>query len=138
MRLKPGVLTEASAVFSFAWMFILISFLVISGDIGKAITAATASLLFLVPCYMLWGLLGLAVRKRSRNVKFFMNVSISSFIVLGGAAAMKLITDSFDGPRIQAETALSYISAVAAITYLSVVAASAFTYFWLTKTKKGI
>ncbi|MEY4019665.1 MAG: hypothetical protein RLZZ590_965 [Actinomycetota bacterium] len=138
MRLKPGALTEASAVFSFAWVLILISFIVISGDLAKAVNAATLALLFLLPCYTLWGLLGLAIRTRTRNVKFFFNVSISSVVVLGGAFAMKLITDSYEGPKVEAETALSYISAVAAITYLAVVGASAFTYFWLTKTKKEI
>ncbi len=138
MRLKPGALTEASAVFSFGWILILISFIVISGDLGKAVNAATLSLVFLLPCFTLWGLVGLAVRKRTRKVKFFMNISISSVVVLGGAFAMKLITDSYEGPRVQAETALSYISAVAAITYLAVIGASAFTYFWLTKTKKEI
>ena len=35
MRLKPGALTEASAVFSLAWILILASFIVISGDLGK-------------------------------------------------------------------------------------------------------
>ena len=79
MRLKPGALTEASAVFSLAWILILISFIVISGDIGKAVNAATLSLLFLLPCYTLWGLIGLAVRKRTRNVKFFMNISVNKF-----------------------------------------------------------
>jgi O-antigen/teichoic acid export membrane protein len=138
MRLKPGTLTEASAVFSLGWFLILIGFIAIAGDIGKAVSAATLSLIFLLPCYTLWGLLGLAVRKRTRNVKFFMNISISSVIILGGAFAMKMITDSYDGPRAEAETALSYISAIAAITYLSVVCASAFTYFWLTKSKKGL
>lgn len=136
MRLKPGAFTEASAIFSFGWLLILISFLVISADIGKAVNAATVSLLFLLPSYTLWGLLGLAVRKSTRNIKFFLNISISSVVVLGGAFAMKLITDNYDGARSEADTALSYISAIAAVTYLAVVGASAFTYFWLTKTKK--
>jgi hypothetical protein len=135
MRLKPGALIEASAIFSFGWALILISFLFIAGDFTKALGAASLALIFLLPCYTLWALLGLAVTKRSRNVRFFLNVSISSVIILGGAFAMKIITDGYQGSRAEADTALSYVSAIATITYLAVVGASLFTYFWLTKTK---
>ena len=137
MRLKPTPVNEASIIFSITWVFIFLAFTLFSFDLNEGLKASSLSILFfLAISYALWLPTGYWLRKRASQLRFFMNVTVTSVVAIGALLIMnKAVDASTLAPAVKA-TASGYFIAVAIVYFVSAVIASALTQFLVVKPKK--
>ena len=136
MRLKPTPVNEASAIFSITWVFIFLAFTLFSFDLNEGLKASSLSIVFLAISYALWLPTGYWLRKRASQLRFFMNVTVTSVVAIGALLIMnKAVDASTLAPAVKA-TASGYFIAVAIVYFVAAVIASALTQFLVVKPKK--
>lgn len=139
MRLRPGPLTEASAVFGVGWLVALLieSAATRSFNVGFQSALTSVPLMFM-PSFALWALVGRFVRSKSAVAKFLASISVSSvlaivvIVMLGNA--LNAVKASGQGAAASAVEGELYVF-VAGYYIASIIGAAA-TYFWLTKEKR--
>ena len=136
MRLRPGPMTEASAVFGVGWIVALIIYMAALRDINYGFQGAlTAVPLMFMPSWAIWALAGRAVKRKSTVAKFVTSLSVSSVVAL---AVILLLLDAL--AHAPAGSAKSGIESEAYIFvagyYIGSIAGAVATYFWLTKEKR--
>lgn len=138
MRLKPTPLVETSLVFSIAWLISLILSIFDTNDFNKALTQnSNMSLVFLLSSYFLWGITGLAVRRKSHLVRFFANLTVTSIVALGTYAVLSGLASNAKGidPALVAK-ALTSLVGLSTIYFFASAIAAGLTFFVLTRPKK--
>ena len=136
MRLKPGPINEASMIFSFTWILTFFAFTLFSGDLNQGLRFSSISIFFLAISYGLWALTGYWWRKKSSQLRFFMNVTVSSVVAIGAMLlANAAVSSSTLSQSIKEQTTGIFI-AIAIIYFVSSVIAAALTQFLVVKPKK--
>jgi amino acid transporter len=136
LRLKATPINEASVIFSITWVLTFLAFAVFSGDFNSALQAASVATLFLVISYLLWVLTGYWWRKKTRQRRFFMNVTVSSVVAISAIWLMtSAVSASTLSPSVKSN-ASGYFIAVATIFYVTSVIASALAQFLLFRSQK--
>ena len=138
MRLKPTPLVETSLVFSIAWLISLIFSIFNTNDFNKAlIQNSNMALFFLMGSYFLWGITGLAVRRKSYLIRFFANLTVTSVIALGTCALLLgLASGSKDIDSAMVEAATPRLIALSTNYFFASAIAAGLTFFVLTRPKK--
>jgi amino acid transporter len=136
LRLKATPINEASVIFSITWVLTFLAFAVFSGDLNSALQAASVATLFLVISYLLWVLTGYWWRKKTRQRRFFMNVTVSSVVAISAIWLMtSAVSASTLSPSVKSN-ASGYFIAVATIFYVTSVMAAALAQFLLFRPQK--
>jgi len=136
MRLKPTPMTEASVIFSITWLVTFLAFTVFSFDLNEGLKASSVSILFLILSYVLWAITGWWWKKKSPQLRFFMNVTVSSVVSVGALLLMnRAIEVSTLAPAVKG-TASGYFIAVAVVFFISSTIAAALTQFLIVRPKK--
>jgi len=137
LRLRPGPVTEASAVFGVGWIVSLIIYMVAlrSANVGWTMATFTAATFFM-PAFVFQALGGLIARRKSALTKFLVNLSVTSLWTLAIVMLLQALTagQNLQGKNAQIFTNLTYIGVAG--FYIGTLVGAAATYFWLTREKK--
>jgi uncharacterized membrane protein len=129
MRLKPTPLVETSLVFSIAWLISLILSVFATNDFNAALGMASGiAILYLMLSYTLWGITGALFRRKSHLVRFFVNLSITSFF----AIAVPIFVDA----QLKSEALTRSYILMSMIYFFASAIAAGLTFFVLTRPKK--
>ena len=138
MRLRPGPLTDASAVFGVGWLVALIIEIAATRSFNTGFQSAlTAVPLMFMPSFALWALVRSFVRRKSAVAKFLGSISVSSalaiavILMLGSALASAKASGQAGASSIEGE-----LYVFVAGYYIGAIAGAAATYFWLTREKR--
>ena len=129
MRLKPTPLVETSLIFSISWLLSLIISVFVTNDFNAALGMASGiAILYLMFSYTLWVLAGLAVKRKPHTLRFFVNLSITSFFAL----AVPIFVDA----QIKSEALTRSYILMSMIYFFASAIAAGLTFFVLTRPKK--
>ncbi|MEY4296239.1 MAG: hypothetical protein RL016_85 [Actinomycetota bacterium] len=129
MRLKPTPLVETSLVFSIAWLISLILSVFATNDFNAALGMASGiAILYLMLSYTLWGITGAIFRRKTHPVRFFVNLSITSFF----AIAVPVFVDA----QLKSEPLTRSYILMSMIYFFASAIAAGLTFFVLTRPKK--
>lgn len=137
MRFKPTPLTEASLIFSLAWVLIFVSFTAFSLSIEAGQLAATGSVFYLILGYILWVVAGIAVRKKSVYVRFFTTVSINAVVTVVVIELLNALMGQSTLASATKATIIQNFTAFGVGFFVMSTAAAAVTQFYLVRPKKA-
>lgn len=137
MRLRPGPLTEASAVFGVGWIVALLIYMVAlrGANTGFQLASFTAAVFFM-PTFVVHALLGLSTKRKRALTKFLVNLSGTSVLTLLFVVGLQSLTTgvTLTGKNLNIWTNVVYIGTAG--YYIGSIVGAAATYFWLTKEKR--
>ena len=133
MRFRQGPLIEASIIYVVTSIISFISLIAVFGLDLASITGAftVEAMILLLPSFMLWANAGLITRKKSVFVRFFVQVSINSFLAAAGLILVKQLVDSVTVQTEKPDMNVAYV--VFATYYIGALVGSIFSNFWFVK-----
>ena len=134
MRFRQGPLLEASAIYVVASLISFIALIGVFGlDFGSVTGAFTVEAMFLLlPSFFLWAVAGQFTKTKSFYVRFFVQVSINSvLVVLALVLLNNLVASVQTSSKATVNMNIAYV--VFACYYIGALVGSIFTNFWFVK-----
>ena len=139
MNLKPSPLTEASAVLAVAILGILLTFALstMSIETGFAMLSNSA-LIFLLPAFTFWAVIGLFVRRKSRTFRLLVNIAVTAAgTVFSSSLLISAIVASSAGTLVERQQTRDVVSGLALVTFFSCLVGALVTYLWLLRAERA-
>lgn len=139
MNLKPSPLTEASAVLAVAILGILLTFALstMSIETGFAMLSNSA-LIFLLPAFTFWAVIGLFVRRKSRTFRLLVNIAVTAAVtVFSSSLLISAIVASSAGTLVERQQTRDVVSGLALVTFFSCLVGALVTYLWLLRAERA-
>jgi hypothetical protein len=136
MNLKPSPLTEASAVLAIAIVGIVLTFSFSTMNIESGfVMLSNAALLFLLPAFTFWAVVGLFVRGKSKIFRMFINITITAAVTaFFSGLLISSVAGSSAGSLLERQQAQAAVAGMALVTFLSCAAGALATYLWLLRS----
>ncbi len=131
MRLRPGPLVEASAVFAVSWLLALgylvfadMSFIVGLND------AITVAILFMMPAFSVWAIGGWIFKELKPTSRFYMNLASTAAVAVGVYLLFTATLQETTGlTEAQRQSQSQYFLIIGIVFAFSCFIGSAVTYF---------
>lgn len=139
MNLKPSPLTEASAVLAVAILGILLTFALstMSIETGFAMLSNSA-LIFLLPAFTFWAVIGLFVRRKSKTFRLLANIAVTAAVtVFSSSLLISAIVASSAGTLVERQQTRGVVSGLALVTFFSCLVGALVTYLWLLRAERA-
>lgn len=139
MNLKPSPLTEASAVLAVAILGILLTFALstMSIETGFAMLSNSA-LIFLLPAFTFWAVIGLFVRRKSKTFRLLVNIAVTAAVtVFSSSLLISAIVASSAGTLVERQQTRDVVSGLALVTFSSCLVGALVTYLWLLRAERA-
>lgn len=139
MNLKPSPLTEASAVLAVAILGILLTFALstMSIETGFAMLSNSA-LIFLLPAFTFWAVIGLFVRWKSKTFRLLVNIAVTAAVtVFSSSLLISAIVASSAGTLVERQQTRDVVSGLALVTFFSCLVGALVTYLWLLRAERA-
>ena len=139
MNLKPSPLTEASAVLAVAILGILLTFALstMSIETGFAMLSNSA-LIFLLPAFTFWAVIGLFVRRKSKTFRLLVNIAVTAAVtVFSSSLLISAIVASSSGTLVERQQTRDVVSGLALVTFFSCLVGALVTYLWLLRAERA-
>ena len=139
MNLKPSPLTEASTVLAVAILGILLTFALstMSIETGFAMLSNSA-LIFLLPAFTFWAVIGLFVRRKSRTFRLLVNIAVTAAVtVFSSSLLISAIVASSAGTLVERQQTRDVVSGLALVTFFSCLVGALVTYLWLLRAERA-
>ncbi|MFY7819526.1 MAG: hypothetical protein ACOVP3_01615 [Rhodoluna sp.] len=139
MNLKPSPLTEASAVLAVAILGILLTFALstMSIETGFAMLSNSA-LIFLLPAFTFWAVIGLFVRRKSKTFRLLVNIAVTAAVtVFSSSLLISAIVASSAGTLVERQQTRDVVSGLALVTFFSCLVGALVTYLWLLRAERA-
>jgi hypothetical protein len=139
MNLKPSPLNEASAVLAVAIFGIVITFSLTAGNVEAGFAMlSNSAIIFLLPAFSFWAVIGLFVRAKSKLFLMFTNIAISAMVTsLFSSLFISSIGDSTTGTVAARENAQAAIAGMSLVTFFWCLLGALLTYLWLLRASKN-
>jgi amino acid transporter len=137
--LKPSPLTEASAVLAVAILGILLTFALstMSIETGFAMLSNSA-LIFLLPAFTFWAVIGLFVRRKSKTFRLLVNIAVTAAVtVFSSSLLISAIVASSAGTLVERQQTRDVVSGLALVTFFSCLVGALVTYLWLLRAERA-
>ncbi len=134
MRFRQGPLLEASAIYVVASVVSFIALIGVFGlDFASITGAFTVEAMFLLlPSFFLWAVSGQFTKNKSFFVRFFVQISINSvLVVLALILLNNLVASGQTANKAPINMSIAYV--VFACYYIGALVGSIFTNFWFVK-----
>ena len=139
MNLKPSPLTEASAVLAVAILGILLTFALstMSIETGFAMLSNSA-LIFLLPAFTFWAVIGLFVRRKSKTFRLLVNIAVTAAVtVFSSSLLISAIVASSAGTLVERQQTRDVVSGMALVAFFSCLVGALVTYLWLLRAERA-
>ncbi len=136
MNLKPSPLTEASAVLAIGILGILLTFTfsTMSIETGFAMLSNSA-LIFLLPAFTFWAVIGLFVRRKSKTFRLLVNIAVTGVVtVFFSSLLISAINASTVGTLVERQQSQDVVSGMALVAFFSCTVGALITYLWLLRS----
>jgi hypothetical protein len=133
MNLKPSPLVEASAVLAIGILGILLTFSLSTMNIESGFTMlSNSALIFLLPAFTFWAVIGLFVRGKSKIFRMFTNIAITALVTaFFSGLLISSVEGSSAGSLLDRQQAQAVVAGMSLVTFLSCTAGALATYLWL-------
>ncbi len=133
MRLRPGPLVEASAVFAVSWLLSLgyLVFADMSFQVGLN-DAITVAILFMMPAFSVWAIGGWIFKELRPTSRFYMNIASTAVVAVGVYLLFTATLQQTTGlTPAQRDSQAQYFLIIAIVFAISSFIGAAVTYFLL-------
>ena len=133
MRFRQGPLLEASAIYVVASIISFIALIGVFGTDFASITGAFSveAMFLLLPSFFLWAVAGQFTKVRTFFVRFIVQVSINTVLVVLAVLLINNLVSSVSKPGEQVNMSVAY--AVFASYYIGALVGASVVNFWFVK-----
>ncbi len=99
---------------------------------------SNSALIFLLPAFTFWAVIGLFVRRKSKTFRLLVNIAVTAAVtVFSSSLLISAIVASSAGTLVERQQTRDVVSGLALVTFFSCLVGALVTYLWLLRAERA-